>query len=177
MHSRPRQAASRHVDRALGLQRQTQPSSIFPGQCRAAGEDEREVGVSPVCYLSPPRPINRLQTEEKGTGVVLPHKKCQRHFVQKLFVTYHGAIPTYNAEEHIYIFQLNCWLKALHKVMIPRQPGKGGGDVLGKRLCLSAQQNSSKYANPSRKSPCHPAFLELSNQPCEGLQSKQPFSG
>jgi hypothetical protein len=41
-----------------------------------------------------------------------PSANAGRHtdFSEELFVIYHGASPTYKAEEHIYIFQLHCWL-------------------------------------------------------------------
>lgn len=68
-------------------------------------------------------------------------------FSRQLLVIYHGANPTYKSEEHIYIFQLHCWLQ--HQVMIPRQPEKKK-NVLGKRKGFDYQLGltSQSYANP-----------------------------
>lgn len=71
------------------------------------------------------------------------------HFSRQLLVIYHGANPTYKTEEHIYIFQLHCWLK--HQSDDDSKTAREGKkNVLGKRKGFDYQLGltSQSYANP-----------------------------
>lgn len=88
----------------------------FPVKCHAAGWVKLAEGR--VWALFFVRPLNqrplRLLNQRKGRkgrgGGIHPLSNAGRHthFSEELFVIYHGASPTYEAEEYIYIFQLHC---------------------------------------------------------------------
>lgn len=70
------------------------------------------------------------------------------HFSRQLLVIYHGANPTYKSEEHIYIFQLHCWLQQQSDDSKTAREEKK--NVLGKRKGFDYQLRltSQSYANP-----------------------------
>lgn len=80
------------------------------------------------------------------------------HFSEELFVIHHGASPTYKTQEHIYIFQLPCWLK-LYTVMLLETQGEVNCSPR-KDLPISLAKQLKLMQIPCLRSDCYPYSLD-----------------
>lgn len=118
----------------------------------------------------PRRPFQGLWAKGKGKGEGQGRMESiawanarHTHFSEELFVIHCGASPTYNTEEHIYIFQLHCWLKRYRKWWFVNSQGR---KMFSKKdLPITSAEQLKVMQIPCLRSDCHPYIPLLPRLP------------